>query len=272
MFPLLRITFARSLPFFCTAFLITVSIAQDSTQILLDEAQDLIQRQMRWDANQPGKLNPAGLSFQFFKTDERTSSDKQLVSYRAYVLGAPESKKYSLTVWKLGSEPHILSGAVYVNAKGLLMTHKPRPEEENSDFAGGSELELVAQAARGEPIRFALSSADKEIFVRGTVVPFPLKDTDGSCVLEARLAMPDAGAVLISADGLPPNTEVPVQISVAGEPEMRKFDVNANGHAVMPVVPFIAGKDHGSLKVALTTKDCSTAVELPWGKGSYKPF
>ena len=272
MFPLPRTTLAKALSCLSIAFLIPFSNAQDSKRLLSDEQQNLIQRQLSWDANLPGKLNPAGLSFQFFKTDERTFSDRHLVSYRAYVPGAPENEKYSLTIWKLGAEPHPLSGAVYVNAKGLLMTHKPRPDEENSDFLGGSELEFDVQAARGEPVRYALSSTDHELLVTGTVIPFPLKDADGSCALEVRLVTPDADVVLISADGLPPNTEVPFDISVAGTPEMEKFNTNANGHAVTSAIPPAIGKDPGSLKVTLATTGCSTAVELPWGKGSYHPF
>jgi hypothetical protein len=64
-------------------------------------------------------------------------------------------------VWKIGSDPRILSNQIYVNAKGLLMAHKPRPEQENSDFLGDDEFHLAVQAARAEPVRYALASSDK---------------------------------------------------------------------------------------------------------------
>ncbi len=269
MVPPLRIVLLKFLPFFgwpplCRYFLHNPRRPR--------KCQDFIQRQTDWDENRPGEKNPSGLSFQFFKTEETTSSGKRVVHYRAYISGTPENKKYALTVWKIGSDPHVLSSDVYVNAKGLLMVHKPSPEQENSDFVGDDELQLAVQAARGEPVRYALASTDKELLISGTVVPFPLEDTDRGCRLEVRLAMPDASAVLIYADGLPANAKIPFQMVSAGEPETGKFNVNAQGHAVTTDLPFVYGRDSGSLRVTLVTTECSIAVEVPWGKGSYHPL
>jgi hypothetical protein len=253
----------------CLAFLLPVISAQSSNQAIPQEMQDLIQRQINWDANSPSEKNPNGLYFQFSKTDETTSSGKRVVLYRAYVFGAPENKKYTLTVWKLGSDPHVLPNQVYVNAKGLLMTHKPSPEQENSDFVGDSELHITVQAARAEPVRYALTSSDKALIVYGTVVPFPFTDTDRACQLEARLAYSDAKAVLIYADGLPANAEIPFRMLSAGNLETGKFKVNAQGRVVEARVLSTDGNDKGTLKVSLSSADCSVAVEIPWGEGSY---
>jgi hypothetical protein len=236
------------------------------------ETRDLLQRQIAWDENLPNGKNPAGLFIQFSKIDETISSGKQVAQYRAYVFGVPENKKYTLTEWKIGSEPHTLSGNIYVNAKGLLMVHKPRPEQENSDFLGDDEFHLNVQAARAEPVRFALASSDKEFLVYGTVVPFPREETDRSCRLEVRLAQPDASAVLIYADGLPANSEIPFKLLTADEPESGKFSANAQGQAVTTDYPTANGKDRGSLRVSLAIPECSVSVEIPWGKGSYHPL
>jgi hypothetical protein len=152
------------------------------------------------------------------------------------------------------------------------MVHKPAPEQENSDFAGDDEFHLAMQAARAEPVRYALASSNKEFLVYGTVVPFPLTDTDRGCQLEVRLALSDATAVLIYADGLPANKEIPFQMLSADQPETGKFSVNAQGHAVTPAFPSFRRKESGLLQVNLTTTGCSVAVKLPWGKGSYHPF
>jgi hypothetical protein len=232
----------------------------------------MLQRQVNWDENRTNGKNPAGLFIQFSKIDETNSSDKRVVRYRAYVFGAPESKKYTLMVWKIESDPHTLFREVYVNAKGLLMVHKPSPEQENSDFLGDDELQLVMQVAGAEPLRYALTSSDKEILVYGTVVPFPLVDADRGCRLEARLALPDATAVLIYADGLPANTLVPFQLFSDDIQETRQFNVNAQGHAVATEFPAANGKVRGSLRITLATPVCSVAVEVPWGDGSYRPL
>jgi hypothetical protein len=238
----------------------------------LSETKDLLQRQISWDENQPSEKNPNGLFFQFSKIDETNSSGKRVAQYRAYVLGAPENKKYTLTMWRLGADPRILSNQVYVNAKGLLMVHKASPEQEKSNFVGDAEFHLAVQAARAEPVRYALASSDKAILVYGTVVPFPLTDTDRSCQLEVRLAHSDATAVLIYADGLPANAEIPFQMLSADKPETRKFSVNAQGHAVETGILSTSGKDRAMLKVTLSSTECSVAVEISWGEGSSHPL
>jgi hypothetical protein len=221
----------------------------------------------------PDEKNPSGLHFKFSKIDEATLPQGHFLRYRAYVFGAPESKKFALAVWKIGSDLQMLPGDVYVNAKGLLMVHKPRPDQENKDSVESEdELDLAVQAARGEPVRFVLASTDEKLLVPGTLVPFPIESKTGNCRLEIRLALPDAEAVLVYADGLPPNTEVPLEAVSADEPETSKFSVNAQGHAATIDMPFVEGKESGTLKVSVSTKGCSTSVEVPWGKGTYHPL
>jgi hypothetical protein len=272
MFPPPRITLLKALPCLCLAVLAQASPAQFSMQAIPYESQDMFLRQITWDENRPSKTNPNGLHIQFSKTDETTSSGKRVMHYRAYVTGVPESKRYSLAVWRIGSEPRILSNSVYVNAKGLLMVHQPRLEQNNSDFLGDEEFQLTVQAARAEPVRYALASSDKELLVYGTVVPFPLKDIDRGCQLEMRLSLPDATAVLVYADGFPANAEIPYQLLSNGDLKMRKFNVDAQGHAVATVFPATNGMERGSLRLTVSTPECSAAVELPWGEGSYHPL
>jgi hypothetical protein len=267
-----RIAVLNSLSFFCLAFFVPIFSAQAPKQTIPDQTQDLLQRQISWDANRPDVKNPSGLQLRFFKTDETTASGKRLARFRAYVSGAPEGKKYTLTIWRIGSDPHTLSGSVFVNDKGLLMLHKPRPEQEDSDFVGDDEFHVGTEAARGEPVRYALASTDKTLFISGTVVPFPVEDINNGCRLEVRLALPEANAVLIYADGLPSNTEIPFQLVSAGKQETQKFSVDAQGHAATANFNFAGGEDRGSLRVTLATRECSTAVEIPWGKGSYHPL
>jgi hypothetical protein len=265
-----RIALQSVLTCLCLAFIGPGTPAQSSKQTIPFKTQDLLQRQISWDENQPSKNNPDGLNFQFSQIDETTSSGKRLVRYRAYVLGAPVNKKYTLTVWKIGSDPHTLPGEIYINAKGLLMKKKPSQEQENSDFAGDDELQLAVQAARAEPVRYALTSSNKDILVYGTVVPFPSENIDKDCRLEVRLAQPDATAVLVYADGLPANTVVPFQLFSDDTQETRQFNVNAQGHAVTTEFPAVNGKNRGSLKLKLAAPECSVVVEIPWGEGSYR--
>ena len=264
-----RNTLVESLSVFCLVLFLPFFSAHAAKRTTSKEVQDLLQRQMSWDENTRNGKNPDGLHFQFFKIDETGSPGKSLVTYRVYVPGVPESKKYALAVWRIGSDPRPIPGDIYVNGKGLLMVHKPNPGQEDSDFVGDDELHLAVQAAQGEPIRYALASSDKQLLIDGTVVPFPLEAKGQGCRLEVRLAMPDADAVLISADGLPANADVPFQLLSAGQTETGNFHTDAQGHAVTTDLPFVANLDSGSLRVTLVTKGCSTAVQVPWGKKSY---
>lgn len=264
-----------SLFLWCTGVtsLALVCGAQPSKKVSPDDLSKLLQRQIGMDDDLPGEQNPTGLRFHFLKIDEVTLSQGSTTRYRAYTVGAPVNKQYALGVWKIGSDLQILAGEVYVNAKGLLMVHKPRPDQETKDSVeDADELDLAVQAARGEPIRFVLASTDGSLIIPGTVVPFPIEGKDKNCRLEIRLATPSAEAILIYADGLPPNADVPFQSNSAGELEQAKFSANANGHAVTADLPYVDGKESGVLKATLATKDCTVSVEIPWGKGTYHPL
>lgn len=286
MLPSVRISLLKSMPFLCTAFLALASFSQTSKQtpppVVLEakptikageELKADIERQIGWDDNLPSDVNPSGLRFEFSKIGDLTLPQGHVINYRTYVHGAAENRKYYLGIWKVGTEIQILPTDVYVNAKGLLMDHKPRPDQENKDAVEEEdELDLGIQAARGEATRVILATADGKFMVPGTVVPFPIVSQDKSCRLEIRLATLDAEAILIYADGLPPNTEVPFESNSAGDVTQNKFTSNAQGHAAAADQPYVDGKDSGVVKETLTTKGCSVSVEIPWGKGSYHPL
>jgi hypothetical protein len=286
MLPNARISLLKFLPCLCLASLSQFPFAQTSNKtsppVVVgvtptvktgEELKADLHKQLGWDDNLPNRVNPSGLHFQFSKIGDLNLPQGHVINYRAYIHGAAENRKYYLGVWKVGAEIQILPTAVYVNAKGLLMDHKPRPDQENKDSVEEEdELDLALQAARGEPIRVILATADGKFMVPGTVVPFPIENNDKSCHLEIRLASPDAEAILIYADGLPPNTEIPFQSISAGEVSQNKFTVNANGHAAAADLPYVEGKISGIVKETLTTKECSVSVEIPWGKGSYHPL
>jgi hypothetical protein len=230
----------------------------------------LFQQQAAFDDHLPNERNPAGLAMEFAKIGELNVERGRFAIYRAYVRGAAENQKYVMAQWKIGSDPQVLPGDVYVNAKGLLMKEKPSPEQEDKEMVDSDiEVELDLQAARAEPIRYLLYTADGKFSVPGTVVPYPIESRDRGCKLEVRLALPNADAVLIYADGLPTKKEAPLELVSAGQSTSEKLAVDGRGHAETVDLPFVTGKDSGTLKASIATKACATSVEIPWGKGSY---
>jgi len=246
---------------------------EPAEQSLPPKVMDLLEKQVGMDDNLPGEKNPSGLRFQFTKIGESNLEQGRFTSYRAYVPGAAENRKYAVAIWKIGQDPQVLPVDVYVNAKGLLMTKKPRPDQENVDSVDGEdEVDFSVQAARGEPLRVMLATADGSFLVPGTLVPFPVLGADRKCRLEARLAMPEGEAVLIYADGLPPNVDVPFKSVSEGELHTGMLHTNAHGHAANIDLPYVTGKDAGVLKFTVQAKDCSASVGITWGKGTYHPL
>jgi len=237
----------------------------------------MLNAQVGWDDALPGEHNPAGLHMQFAKIDSEAflqgKAVGHFVRYRVIVAGAPPEPTYALAVWKIGSQIQVAYNQVYINAKGLLMLHRPRPDQQDKDTVDpADELDLSLQTAAGEPVRYALTSSESNLIVPGTVVPNPIEKKDGNCRLEARLAIPEAEGVIIYADGLEPGTDVPFQAVSEGESHPGSFHTNAHGHAATVNLPYVKGKSYGVLKVSVAAKGCTVSIEIPWGKGTYKPL
>jgi hypothetical protein len=264
---------------FCIGFncLASQSQAPKPDSGVSPEVVKMLNAQVGWDDALPGEHNPTGLRMEFAKIDSEAflqgKAVGHFVRYRVLVPGAPQEPTYALAMWKIGGQIQVAYNQVYVNAKGLLMLHRPRPDQQDKDAVDpADELDLSLQTAAGEPIRYALTSAESKLIVPGTVVPYPIVKKDGNCRLEARLAMPDAEGVVIYADGLEPGTDVPFQAVSEGEAHPGSFHTNARGHAATVDLPYVIGKSSGVLKVAVAAKTCAVSIEIPWGKGSYKPL
>ncbi len=260
----------------CLLFLglpLLACIAQSSGDKLPDSAVASLRQQVAFDGARPNERNPAGLHITFSKIGENDTAQGHVSVYRAYAVGAAEKQKYVMAIWKIGSAPQLIPGDVYVNAKGLLMAHKPNRDQEDSDFVDeDDEQDFAIQAARGEPYRFILATPDGKLSVPGTVVPYPIQNQDRSCRVEARLALPEAIAVILYADGLAPNSDVAFNSLSEGESHDGDFHTDAHGHGAAITLPNVKGKNAGVVKVSVSTKECATSVEVPWGKGSYKPL
>jgi hypothetical protein len=239
------------------------------------EQHVLLEHQARWDDAVSGdlnptgsRLNPEGLHLRFTKIDEQTTPGGQSTAhYRVYAEGAPENKVYSFGTWPMASNLVYDPQDLYVNGQGLLMLHKPKPEQEFSFKAEADEYDVVAVTDSAVPTRFVLASRDRQLMVFGTLVPNPVMAEEQGCRLEARLAQPDATAVLIIADRFPAKDKIPLVLESEGMSSNQLLMTNAEGHAVMGVFPYVAGHAHGLLKASAEGPNCVPYVVLPWGAG-----
>jgi hypothetical protein len=225
----------------------------------------LLNRQAKWDKAQISDSSGLGSRLRFEKIgDPATPGAAAPSRYRVYAEGASPDKVFVLNTWLLDGTLTIDPRDMYVNAQGLVLPHKPKPEQEAVMKAVGEELEVRAGKGNGEPLRFVLTSRDGEASVYGTLVEHPLVSYDHECILEARVAQPNATAALIIADGFPARTKIPLVLESEGAQANDVLETNSDGHAVIAVLTTVPGKTQGTLKVTAEGHNCLPSVLVPW--------
>jgi len=220
---------------------------------------------------------PTGSHLRFAKAEETTFRGKPFVTYRVYVEGARLDGSYILAYLKNGSalsDIQILSDKVYVNHRGLLLASKPSGALAEAETAAEADEIRVAMGpmAKGEPARLVLRSKDNKILISGTLLKHPIESLDNGCKLSALIAAPEANAVLVYAEGFPPNLNLTMHSTSAGEVREISFKTSDRGRAATIELPYVTGKDSGAVTETIKTDKCTVSVEIPWGKGSYQPF
>lgn len=227
--------------------------------------RSILDRQARWDDSGLGGLNPSGLRLNFEKIDQQVAPDGRISErYRVFAGGAPENKVFAFQSWRvdnsLNTDPH----DIYVNSQGLLMIHKPEPEQDLSLKAVGDELEISVVADPAEPVRFVLAGRDGATRIYGTLVPHRVMTDDQGCRLEVRVAQDGIKTVLVIADGFPAKSKIPLVSQSAGAENTEVLEMNADGHAIMAAFPYMNGSTQGIFKASAEGPTCLPSVALPW--------
>jgi hypothetical protein len=220
--------------------------------------------QARWDNADWDVANSQGLKLRFDKVDDQVTPKGTFARYRVYAEGAARNKVYEWRVWRPGQETKSDPGDLYLNARGLLMTHRPRPEEELSLQVPAGEFYITPEGDPAEPVRYDLHSRDNDVSVLGSLVPQPVLALDHGCTLEVRIAQANAAALLFLADGLPSDTQIPLVLESEGETANLMMDTDAGGRAIVADFPYVTGKKQGILKATAEGPDCLPSVSLPW--------
>jgi hypothetical protein len=230
----------------------------------------LLGREVHWDDAGKSGDNPSGVHLRFDKIDEQVTPEGGVAArYRVFAEGAPENTVFGLRTWVVGKDISPDPHDIYVNGQGLLMIHKPKPEQEASFSAGDDEFHVMPTTGSAEPIRYLLFSMDRRLEIYGTLVPHPVMSEDKGCSIEARIAQPDATAILIIVNRFEAKTKVPVVLESEGKIASEVLNTDANGHAVVADFPYVPGKAQGMLKVSAEGSKCLPSVVLPWGPGSH---
>ncbi len=233
-----------------------------------DPAKPLMEalaRQVQWDNGENDAENPQHLKLRFVKADDQVTPKGAVARYRVFAEGAPRNKVYVWGVWQDSGDPISQPGDLYANERGLLLTHRPLPEEAFSLQVPGSEFYISPEADSAVPLRYGLYSRDTEVIIPGTLVPQPIASVDHGCRLEVRIAQPNAAAVLLVADGFPLDSKVPLVVESESETLNVAMDTDSGGHAIVAAFPFVSEVAQGNLKATAEGPDCLPSVTLPWG-------
>src|ERR1035438_3261172 len=131
----------------------------------------LLDHQVTWDDAGQDFLNPSGLHLRFEKIGElATPGGRVATRYRVLAPGAPDNKVFAFQSWPVDKEVSVDPTDLYVNGQGLVMVHRPKPEQESSFKAPGDEFEITPATETAEPIRYMLSSKDGQLLIFGTLV------------------------------------------------------------------------------------------------------
>jgi hypothetical protein len=229
------------------------------------EMLDILVQQLHWDNGGAGNLDRLAFHLRFVKVGETQTPEGGVTRYRIFAEGAPENKVYSLGTWEIGKDSGYSDQDVYVNAQGLVMTHRPNPEEETASQLPAVEVEVSPKNISGQPTRYALISRDGQMTAFGTLVPHPIVSQEGGCRLEARIAAPGSAAVLIVADGFTAQSRLKVVLESQGEVSNVDALTDGNGHTVVAGFPIIHGVAQGTLKASAEGQNCLPSVLLTWG-------
>lgn len=232
---------------------------------------DMLSQEARWD-NESGDLNPSGFRLRFVKIDENAMPGGRITGrYRAFVEGAPDDKVYTFGTWTLSQPLTFDPRDIYVNGQGLLMIHRPKPEQEMSLSAPDDELVISTATVSAEPVRFVFSRRDHQLLISATLVPQPVKSEDHGCRLEARITEFGASSVLIIADGFPAKNKISLILESEGLSFSGSMMADQDGHAVMAAFPIVPGKTQGTLRATAEGPGCLPTVVLPWGPSAPTP-
>ena len=224
-------------------------------------------REAQWDDGNEAR-NPQHLKLRFVKAGDQVTPNGTVARYRVFAEGAPQNKVYAWVLWQAIGDSIEQPGDLYANERGLLLTHRPLPEEVSSLQVPGSEFYVAPDADSGVPVRYGLYSRDGELVVPGTLVPQPIVSVDHGCSLEVRIAQPNAFAVLLVADGFPLDSKIPLVAESAGDTANALLDTDSGGHATIVAFPYVFGVDKGPLKATAEGPDCLPSVTLPWARAS----
>jgi hypothetical protein len=212
------------------------------------------------------------------KTDAGTQ-----ITYRLVGTGFTPEMRLTLLRWPLNQRVTPVMNDIMMDESGTAvcagtaLAATAKPENAASDaLACGKRMqpkapvEITTTAAKGEAVRVALISPELKRGAAVSLVPFPVMSEDKGCKLQMMLGSKDAELVLIEGDGFKPNVPFTMGSETFGVKKPMETKLDAQGHFVAAIAPYVAGHDSGDTVVFFQSDACTPTFSFHWGKDSYK--
>jgi len=238
--------------------------AQTRDDQVVQRVLELAKSQAGWNS----KINSAGVEVVVKEAERTATAQGTAVKYMFFLKGAPTDKLYNLIYWEIGGRPQTTLSGVTLDSSGRAIC-AGRPGTCGSADKPDDPIDLVMFAGKGEPKRFGLISDDQKVRAVFTLVPFPIENLHQGCRLEALLMLPDAVGVLLQGSGFASGEEVQFLSNSEGEEQKQKTKADENGEVRQAILPYVKGKESGTVTASLQGAKCKPNVSVRWGKGTY---
>jgi hypothetical protein len=208
---------------------------------------------------------PKGWSISAKGVGSQTGPDgRPIMQVHIFINGAPDGTIFEQQVIPVGEDkPTSETQGITAGKDGILMCAGRTPEECTGN-GPDDPVEFTMQPYKGEPFRFLFVSDKGTI---GTViVPYPVAGKDHNCTLSAVRLTPMFDLALITATGVPPNTDIHYTSTGSSSPQVIKSDSRGVLRFSFIPHPDHRGQTSGTMKIKLQEPQCSPEVSYNWGK------
>jgi hypothetical protein len=208
------------------------------------------------------------------KSREKSPDGTTIIHYNFKAKGLPENATYVMEYWPMGGPSYPfqkIAAGTKISPKGLVVCSPEMSCGDKNQPEYPLEVAIPA-TVRGDTHRFVLTSENNHnIWVTGIATPFPIRALNEGCQLEIVRMTLNGEMLILSGSGFPAKRDITFQGNSAGENHTQTVQTDANGHFQTSELPFVTGKDSGTLEVRVTQgADCHPSIAVEWGKGSRK--
>jgi hypothetical protein len=220
--------------------------------------QSLVAMHEAWSS----KLTIPGASI----TAKEIGRDGSVVRYTLYVSGLPKGRLYTVVSWPVNQlKPTAVMEGVSLGKDGMVMCTGRMPGEcsDPGDEDHG-EVHFIFNSLPGEPNRLALVNGDEHAAI--VIVPNPIAARDGKCTLNAERLLPHFEIAYLTGTGYSAGASVSYDVDSAGEKHSGATTADADGNIRFALLPFVAGRQKGTVRVRMEASGCSPSLQFDWGQ------